>query len=59
MTKKFHGIPNDLAFDFFQGKTAELYLNKFCNGSKGKSIIFKGQWMTPDQYEKVKFEPKF
>ena len=36
-----------------QGKRAELHLSKFGNGTNGKSIKYKGEWMTPEEYEQV------
>ena len=42
------GVKND-----FQGKRAELHLSKFGNGTNGKSIKYKGDWMTPEAYEQV------
>ena len=36
-----------------QGKQAELHLSKFGNGTNGKSIKYKGEWMTPEDYELV------
>ena len=38
----------------FQGKRAELHLSKFGNGTNGKSIKYKGDWMTPEAYEQVR-----
>ena len=38
----------------FQGKRGELHLSKFGNGTNGKSIKYKGNWMTPDEYEQVR-----
>lgn len=40
----------------FQGKRAELHLSKFGNGISGKSIRYKGEWMTPQDYEQVPSE---
>ena len=37
-----------------QGKRAELHLSKFGNGTSGKSIKYKGDWMTPEDYEQVR-----
>ena len=36
-----------------QGKRGELHLSKFGNGTSGKSIKYKGDWMTPEDYEQV------
>merc|ERR1719192_1195503 len=36
-----------------KGKRAELHLSKFGNGVNGKSIKYKGDWMTPDEYEQA------
>ena len=36
-----------------QGKRGELDLSKFGNGRSGKSIKYKGDWMTPEDYEQV------
>ena len=39
---------------YSQGKRAELHLSKFGNGTSGKSIKYKGDWMTPEDYEQVR-----
>ena len=44
---------NIFSIQILQGKRAELYLSKFGNGTNGKSIKYKGEWMTPDDYESV------
>jgi len=36
-----------------KGKRAELHLSKFGNGTNGKSIKYKGEWMTPEEYEQA------
>jgi len=41
-----------------KGKRAELHLSKFGNGTNGKSIKYKGEWMTPEEYEQVKITIK-
>ena len=41
------------SLNFVQGKRAELHLSKFGNGTNGKSIKYKGEWMTPEEYEQV------
>jgi len=36
-----------------KGKRAELHLSKFGNGTNGKSIKYKGEWVTPEEYEQA------
>ena len=44
----------DSNVSWWQGKRAELHLSKFGNGTSGKSIKYKGEWMTPEDYEQVR-----
>jgi len=36
-----------------KGKRAELHLSKFGNGTNGRSIKYKTEWMTPEEYEQA------
>ena len=38
-------------FVYIKEQNAELHLSRFANGIRGKSIKYKEEWMTPQEFE--------
>ena len=35
------------------GNTAKFYLNRFARGSIGRCVLFKGRWVTPNEFQAI------